>query len=221
MAGDKLKDSTPNEHEAVGIGNYNTKDYATNNKYGQDLSGISYKEGIEDHFGGDGSIGGNDVKDMMKAGYSADDIYNFSKKRGLNYNKHGREYLKREGDYNIGKGSDQWGDVFGKKDDGGDPNPTPETDPKDPEVTAPVIDTGSGPVTINPTPVSGGVGSGGQSQTVVQDNDQTSTVTGNGNVVTQNQDNSISQNGFNSAKSAKASGLKDNYILNLLNRKGY
>ena len=70
MAGDKLKDSTPNEHQAVGINNYNNADYATDNKYGQDLSGISYKEGIDDHFGGDGSIGGNDVKDMMAAGYS-------------------------------------------------------------------------------------------------------------------------------------------------------
>jgi len=44
---------------------------------------------------------------------------------------------------------------------------------------------------------------------------------GNGNTVTQNQDNSISQNGFNSERSAKASGLKDQYILNLLNPKGY
>ena len=109
------KDSTPNEHGKVGIDNFNNANYATDNKYGQDLSGITYKEGISEHFGGDGSIGGNDVKNMMKAGYSSDDIYNFSKKKGLNYNKHGREYLQKEGDYNIGKGSDQWGDVFGEK----------------------------------------------------------------------------------------------------------
>ena len=98
---------------------------------------------------------------------------------------------------------------------------TPDPDP-DPVVAAPIEnDTDSGPVTINPTPVGGGVGSGGQSQTVVQDNDQISNVTGNGNTVNQNQDNSVSQNGFISANSAKASGLKDSYILNLLNRKGY
>ncbi len=218
MAGDKLKDSTPNEHEAVGIGNYNTKDYATNNKYGQDLSDISYKEGIEEHFGGDGSIGGNDVKDMMKAGYSADDIYNFSKKRGLNYNKHGREYLKREGDFNIGKGSDQWGDVFGKKDDV--VTPTPETDPKDPEVTIPENERPSAPVqTINPTPIYGGPGSG-PTQNVNQDNDQTSTVVGDGNTVNQNQDNSISQGGYSSKRRFMAQGMKDDYVLNLMNRTG-
>ena len=81
----RSKDSTPNEHEKVGIANFNNESYATDNKYGQDLSGITYKKGISDHFGGDGSIGGNDVKRMMDAGYSSDDIYNFSKKKGLNY----------------------------------------------------------------------------------------------------------------------------------------
>ena len=220
MAGDKLKDSTPNEHEAVGIGNYNTKDYATNNKYGQDLSGISYKEGIEKHFGGDGSIGGNDVKDMMKAGYSADDIYNFSKKRGLNYNKHGREYLKREGDFNIGKGSDQWGDVFGTSDGGDKVSTTPDTSPKDPEVTAPKPVRVSSPVqTINPTPIYGGSGSG-PTQNINQDNDQTSTVVGDGNTVNQNQDNSISQGGYSSRRMFMAQGMKDDYVLNLMNRTG-
>ena len=117
MAGDKLKDSTPDEHEATGMSNYNNADYATNNKYGQDLSGVSYKEGIEDHFGGDGSIGENDIKRMMGAGYSSDDVYNFSKKKGLNYNQHGQKYMKGQGDYQIGKGSDQWGDVFGSTDE--------------------------------------------------------------------------------------------------------
>ena len=111
----RSKDSTPNEHEKTGIDNFNNENYATDNKYGQDLSGITYKKGISDHFGGDGSIGGNDVKRMMDAGYSSDDIYNFSKKKGLNYNQHGREYLQKEGDYKIGKGSDQWGDIFGAK----------------------------------------------------------------------------------------------------------
>ena len=111
----RSKDSTPNEHEKVGIDNFNNENYSTDNKYGQDLSGITYKKGISDHFGGDGSIGGNDVKRMMDAGYSSDDIYNFSKKKGLNYNQHGREYLQKEGDYKIGKGSDQWGDIFGSK----------------------------------------------------------------------------------------------------------
>ncbi len=223
MAGDKLKDSTPNEHEAVGIGNYNNKDYATDNKYGQDLSGVTYKEGIDEHFGGDGSIGGNDVKDMMAAGFSADDIYNFSKKRGLNYNKHGREYLQREGDYNIGKGKDQWSDVFGTSSGEDKVSTTPETDPKDPEGASsePIsVSNSSNPVqTINP-PSSYLDIREGITQNVTQDNDQTSTVTGSGNTVTQNQDNSISQGGFSSKRASLAQGMKDDYILNLMNRTG-
>ena len=65
-------------------------------------------------------------------------------------------------------------------------------------ITGPVeveIDTGSGDVTIptSPTPRSSpfGFGDGGVSQTVVQDNDQTSSVVGNNNTVNQDQDNNI------------------------------
>ncbi len=119
MAGEKLEeamDSTPNEHRASAQANFDKEDYATNNQYGQDLSGIKYKEGIEEYYGGDASIGENDIKRMMDAGYSSDDVYNFSKKRGLNYNQHGQKYMKGQGDYQIGKGSDQWGDVFGSSD---------------------------------------------------------------------------------------------------------
>lgn len=113
MAGNKKIDLTPNEHMITAQGNFDNANYATDNPYGVDLSGIKYKAGIEDYYGGDASIGGNDVTEMLEAGYSPDDIYNFTKARGLNYNKHGREYLQREGDYDIGYGSDQWGDVLG------------------------------------------------------------------------------------------------------------
>lgn len=128
---------------------------------------------------------------------------------GTTFNKRARDYLKGHGVQFGGNGES--------------PEDIPEATP-DPVTTTPTPidnDTGSGPVTINPYPVGGGGGSSSQTQTVVQNNDQTSNVTGNGNTVTQNQDNSVSQNGFVSANSAKASGLKDSYILNLLNRKGY
>jgi len=131
-------------------------------------------------------------------------------------NNKAQEFLEMHG-VNFGSGEDPV--------DIPEPEVTPDPDPvtSDPAPTVGDIniDTGSGPVEINPNPYSGGSGgSGGQSQTVVQDNDQVSTVVGNGNTVTQNQDNSISQNGFNSERAAKATGLKDNYILNLMNRKG-
>ena len=113
MAGAKKIDLTPNEHMISAQKNFDNSNYATDNPYGVDLSGIKYKAGIEDYYGGDASVGGNDVTAMLEAGYSADDIYNFTKARGLNYNKHGREYLQREGDYDIGYGSDQWGDILG------------------------------------------------------------------------------------------------------------
>ena len=195
MAGDKLKDSTPNEHEVVGLNNYNNADYATDNKYGQDLSGVTYKEGIDKHFGGDGSIGENDIKRMMDAGYSSDDVYNFSKKKGLNYNQHGQKYMKGQGDYEIGKGSDQWGDVFGEvnKPEGGIEPPV-DGDPVVPE-TAPIT---TGPIEINTGANFGDKvfsGSGGPGQNVVQDNDHTSTVVGNDNTVNQNQDNSVQNYG--------------------------
>ena len=209
MAGDKLKDSTPNEHAAVGIGNYNNKDYATDNKYGQDLSGVTYKEGIDEHFGGDGSIGENDIKRMMDAGYSSDDVYNFSKKRGLNYNQHGQKYMKDQGDYQIGKGSDQWGDVFGTS-SGEDKSTTPETTSEPENTIQPA------PEKEKPNVYFPGPSSPGSSQNVNQDNDINTNINGNDNEVTNTVDNSIRQYGGSSSKAQLgATNLMDNYVLNL------
>lgn len=222
MAGDKLKDSTPNEHETVGMSNYNNETYATDNQYGQDLSGITYKEGISKYFGDDGSIGENDIKNMMDAGYSSDDVYNFSKKRGLNYNQHGQKYMKEQGDYKIGKGSDQWGDIFGfKKEEGLDESPKPveqnistiiDNSIEQPPVKQPEV-------MGYPTPPKPGQTGQSQYQNVYQDNDITTSVAGNQNVVTNTQDNSIGQSGGNFTYADDyARGLKDRYILNLTNR---
>jgi len=80
------------------------------------------------------------------------------------------------------------------------------------------IDTGSGDVTFNPPSAGPGKGSGG-GLTVVQDNDQVSNVTGNGNTVTQNQDNSVSTGyGIGSGRFKSASSLKDQYVSNILKR---
>ena len=214
MAGDRLTkvDDTPNEHEAVGLSNYNNESYATDNKYGKDLSDVTYKEGISEHFGGDGSIGENDVKRMMEAGYSADDVYNFSKKRGLNYNQHGRKYMEGKGDYAIGKGKDQWGDVFGSGGGGGDddgggggtidppptstPNPTPEAPPsQEINYSSPYV-------------------GGGMTQNINQDNDINSTVNGDNNTVTNTQDNSIRQGfgAWGSSTAERAKALRDRYV---------
>lgn len=84
----------------------------------------------------------------------------------------------------------------------------------------------NGDVTINP-PSTGrppsigrpGLFGGGQNQQVVQDNDIVSNVTGDNNTVTNTQDNSISQSmGSSDYSSRYARGLKDKYVLNLINR---
>ena len=89
----------------------------------------------------------------------------------------------------------------------------------------------TGDVTINP-PSGGGSGGGSmpsigrpglfgssQNQQVVQDNDIVSNVTGNNNTVTNTQDNSVSQSmGSSDYSSRYARGLKDKYVLNLINR---
>ena len=209
MAGEKLEkamDSTPNEHRASAQANFDKEDYATNNQYGQDLSGIKYKEGIEKYYGDDASIGENDIKRMMDAGYSSDDVYNFSKKRGLNYNQHGQKYMKGQGDYQIGKGSDQWGDVFGTSRDIDKKNPTLETNMEptvtvrpDPEKEKPNIDLP-------------GPGSSGSSQNANQDNDINTTINGNDNTVTNTVDNSIRQyGGVNKSFTYNGSSNGNNY----------
>jgi hypothetical protein len=187
MAGDKLKDSSPDEHKDAGWNNYNNENYATDNQYGQDLSGIKYKEGISKHFGDDGSIGENDIKRMMDAGYSSDDVYNFSKKRGLNYNQHGQKYMKDQGDYQIGKGKDQWGDVFGSKAKVSEEPSSSNTN----NGTDSIIERPPAVVTPNFRINSS------QEQNISQDNDITTSIDGNNNVVNNNQDNSISQYGGN------------------------
>jgi hypothetical protein len=209
MAGDKKIDLTPDEHMITAQRNFDNPNYATDNQYGVDLSGIKYKDGIEDYFGDDASIGGNNVTDMLEAGFSADDIYNFSKARGLNYNKHGREYLQREGDYDIGYGSDQWGDVLGyPKDNDIEIIDAPEeidliTDEPTVEYTPAPVTFSSAPVqTINTSPypdesdfVPGLSGDGfdfDQTLNVNQDNDISNLVYGSNNNLTNYQDNSIS-----------------------------
>jgi hypothetical protein len=76
------------------------------------------------------------------------------------------------------------------------------------------------PVNITPIPGLGGnYGNSGQSQNVYQDNDITNTINGDNNEVSNFQDNSISQSmGSSDYQSRYARGLKDQYVLNLLNR---
>ena len=73
----------------------------------------------------------------------------------------------------------------------GEPDPTPDPTPTPTPSPVPEEDD---PIITIPTPV-GGSPYGGMTQTVVQDNDINSTVTGNNNTVTNTQDNSVRQYG--------------------------
>ena len=91
------------------------------------------------------------------------------------------------------------------------PGPSPERPPIDlmPEKPAPII----------PLPGIGGPGTGTQNQNISQDNDITTSIRGDNNQVENFQDNSISQSmGSSDYATRYARGLKDKYVLNLLNR---
>ena len=112
---------------------------------------------------------------------------------------------------------------------GGDPSPEKPGDPEKPgnpgtpgnpppEVSIPTpVPTPGRPFPGFPGP--GKPGSGDQSQNIYQDNDITNTITGDNNEVSNFQDNSIRQSmGSSDYSSRYARGLKDRYVLNLLDR---
>jgi hypothetical protein len=116
--------------------------------------------------------------------------------------------------------------LTGKSDDsssGGGSNSEITTPSPVDEVKPPSnIDGGGDNVTMpgfpSPNPPGGGL-LGGLMQNVAQDNDISSNVTGDNNTVENTQDNSVSQSMGSSAYSDRyARGLKDKYVLNLLNR---
>ena len=104
------------------------------------------------------------------------------------------------------------------------PAPTPSataTAPQErPSVVMPPLQE---PASVRPLPVPKPSSStpmfGGQQQNITQDNDITNTIVGDNNEVSNFQDNSISQSmGSSDYSSRYARGLKDQYVLNLLNR---
>ena len=166
-----------------------------------------------------------EIQAKMKSGMSADDIYDFTKEHGINYNKKGRAFMESQGDYKIGKGSDQWGDVGGDTEDPvvGIPTTPPVQDTYTPQPEAP--STPSPVTTPIPTMPEPGFTSPGssifqsQDQIVNQDND----VNINGNDNNVNQDNSVRQYGGTNiatigGSGAAATNLMDNYVLNLRKR---
>ena len=130
---------------------------------------------------------------------------------GAKFNGRAKNYLTKHG-VTFGGGGGGGGDDEG----GNDPSPTPTPTPTPtPSPTPGPIQTIRPGVPTTPNPFGGN----SQTQNINQDNDQTVTVTGNNNTTISNQDNSISQSmGSSDYASRYARGMKDQYVLNLLNR---
>lgn len=97
---------------------------------------------------------------------------------------------------------------------GTSPAPEPSPSPGKTPMINPIM-----PSPVAPLPGIDSPGSGSMNQNIIQDNDISNTINGDNNEVSNFQDNSISQSMGSSDYSARyARGLKDKYLLNLINR---
>ena len=107
------------------------------------------------------------------------------------------------------------GNPLEKPDDGGSedttPTPTPDPTPTDPPVSIQPAPEPEKPGYTPPIFGVPGMGNGSQTQIVNQDNDINTNVTGSGNTVTNNQDNSVNQFG-SYGTAGRAKELRDKYV---------
>lgn len=152
---------------------------------------------------GNDKLNRNDVTRLMKeGGFKLEDIQEQFKDANIGAGA-ARIFEKRGGGSGGGGG--------GGDDSGDTNNPGIPDDDQDP-----IVGTPTPAPTPDPGPITGG---GGMNQQVTQDNDINTSITGDGNTVTNNQDNSVSQmGGTSNYKDRLAYGMKDAYVLNLLNR---
>jgi len=135
------------------------------------------------------------------------------------------EQLKKDGAKFNGNALDFLYDEFGLNFQGGGKNkkPTSETEaPGEGEVEEGTVNEVINDITENETTSPGIPGGGssvdGMNQDITQDNDITTEITGDNNTVENTQDNSISQTAGRSNYATRAArGLKNQYVLNLLN----
>jgi hypothetical protein len=129
---------------------------------------------------------------------------------GAKFNNRAKDYLTKQG-INFGGGGGG----------GGDDEPGPGNDvPAPTPVPSPTPTPGPSPTPVTPGPSAPPPLFGNsQTQNINQDNDITTSITGDNNTVNNNQDNSISQSmGSSDYASRYARGMKDQYVLNLMNR---
>ena len=131
----------------------------------------------------------------------------------INLNGNAKEFLRDHHDANLVRD----GESGGGNDDNDSETPTP---PPGNEGKPPSTGGGDQAITIPGFPVPGrGRGPNSMIQNVNQDNDITNTINGDNNTVENTQDNSIRQSmGSSDYATRYARGLKDQYVLNLLDR---
>lgn len=133
------------------------------------------------------------------------------------------EQLKKDGAKFNGNALDFLYDEFGLNFQGGKKKPAPKPEAPvevDEEPINEVINEITEDETTPPKIPGGGGGSfvDGMIQNIAQDNDITTEITGDNNTVENTQDNSISQSSGRSDYATRAArGLKNQYVLNLLN----
>ena len=121
---------------------------------------------------------------------------------GTKFNARAQKFLSDRHGVTFGGGGNS--DESGSDEETSTPTPTPDPTPS----PTPSPEPSPGPKPT-PPPVTVYPGGGG-TQIVNQDNDQTSTINGDNNTVTQTQDNSINQYGGYGANRAQA--LRDKYV---------
>lgn len=179
-------------------------------RYGKEKYASLAAEGMQDpHVGSSGveRYSGAEIRAEVREGGKGKEYFEQLKNDGAKFNGNAQDFLY-----------DQFGLNFQGKNK---QNPGEETETTDRDQETVEEDTNE---VINEiieneseTSTGGGGESDGMTQSVVQDNDINTTINGDGNTVSNSQDNRISQ-GREAYATKKATGLKDQYVLNLLNR---
>ena len=210
MAGDRMK-------EASEGADLSAKDEGFKNNLERRLGSEEYgRIGAEGHDAPD-DAGRYNAAEVISEFRNSDktveemtDYYQGLADDGTKFNQRARDYLKKKGV------------TFGGGGDGGDdevtpePSPEPTPTPTDPPVSIPTPVEGPDQSIDYKPPTLSYPGGNSQTQNINQDNDITTTISGDNNTVTNNQDNSIAMYGgsnygaYGSADRAKA--LRNQYV---------
>ena len=129
---------------------------------------------------------------------------------GTKFNKKAMNFLSDRHGVTFGSGGKKGGGGGNEETPAPSPDPTPDPAPGPTPTPGP----SPSPKPVVPPQPPGLTGGPSMTQNVTQDNDQISTITGDNNTVTQNQDNSVNMYGAYGT-AGRAQGLRDKYVNHL------